>query len=466
MKGGTLFSGIGAPELAGPHIDWRWCAEIDPFACALLAERFPDLRNLGDVNRIEPDAVEPVDLVVFGSPCQSFSVAGNRGGAADPRGALAFVALGIIGRIRPRWVVFENVPGLLSSASGRDFGAILGALAKCGYGLAYRILDAQFFGVPQRRRRVFVVGCLGDWRAAAAVLFERDGLRRDPPPRREAGQDITGRLSSRTTAGGGLGTDFELTGGLVPILECGARTGPSSNDDPRAGIGIGAPGDPMFTLQRGKQHGVVPMRASGCSTANNAGIGKAGDPAFALDCSPSLAIAFDITGTLATTGARRTDVHTALRSRAPGQSEASTTTVIAFESRFARNGRGAPGLVVPPLKAQSGQTGKGDAAPLVAFSCKDCGLDVGHLAPTLRAMENIGGNANAGGQLAVATGTPPRRLTPRECERLQGLPDDWTAITYRGKPAADGPRYRAIGNSMAAPVAAWLLRRIAPNLSA
>ena len=195
MKGGTLFSGIGAPELAGPHIDWRWCAEIDPFACALLAERFPDLRNLGDVNRIEPDAVEPVDLVVFGSPCQSFSVAGNRGGAADPRGALAFVALGIIGRIRPRWVVFENVPGLLSSASGRDFGAILGALAKCGYGLAYRILDAQFFGVPQRRRRVFVVGCLGDWRAAAAVLFERDGLRRDPPPRREAGQDITGCLS-------------------------------------------------------------------------------------------------------------------------------------------------------------------------------------------------------------------------------------------------------------------------------
>jgi DNA (cytosine-5)-methyltransferase 1 len=132
VKGGTLFSGIAAPELAAPEIDWRWSAEIDPFACALLATRFPAVRNLGDVNRIEPDAIEPVDLVVFGSPCQSFSVAGKRLGLGDERGNLAFVALGLVGRIRPRWVVFENVPGLLSSGAGRDFGAILGALAKFG----------------------------------------------------------------------------------------------------------------------------------------------------------------------------------------------------------------------------------------------------------------------------------------------------------------------------------------------
>ena len=308
MKGGTLFSGIGAPELAGPHIDWRWCAEIDPFACALLAERFPDLRNLGDVNRIEPDAVEPVDLVVFGSPCQSFSVAGNRGGAADPRGALAFVALGIIGRIRPRWVVFENVPGLLSSGGGRDFGAILGALAKRGYGLAYRILDAQFFGVPQRRRRVFVVGCLGDWRAAAAVLFERDGLRRDPPPRRDAGEDVA-----------------------RPITSCSA---------------------------------------GGSATRAQA---------------------------------------------------------VAFTERTRSDGRN--------LEAQ------GDLAYAL------CNPGSGGRTHSRQLLDN---------RMAV------RRLTPRECERLQGLPDDWTAIAYRGKPAADGPRYRAIGNSMAAPVVAWLLRRVAP----
>jgi len=168
MRGGTLFSGIGAPELAAPEIAWRWCAEIDPFACAVLAERFPHIRNLGDVTQIDPSAIEPVDVVVFGSPCQSFSVAGQRGGLDDPRGNLALLAFALIGRIRPRaarprWVIFENVPGLLSSGGGRDFGAILGALEKCGYGFAYRILDAQYFGVPQRRRRLFVVGHLGDW---------------------------------------------------------------------------------------------------------------------------------------------------------------------------------------------------------------------------------------------------------------------------------------------------------------
>jgi DNA (cytosine-5)-methyltransferase 1 len=300
LKGGTLFSGIGAPEAAAPAIDWRWCAEIDPFACAVLAERFPALRNLGDVTRIEPDAIEPVDLVVFGSPCQSFSVAGNRRGLDDPRGNLAFVALGLIGGIRPRWLFFENVPGLLRSGKGRDFGAFLGALGQLGYGFAYRILDAQYAGVPQRRRRIFVVGYLGDWRPAAAVLFERDGLRRDPLPRRQAGQNV----------------------------------------------------------------------------------------AAAAPTSPS---------------------------------------VVAFEKRFVRNGRGAPGAVVPPLKAQSGHTGKGDSAPLVIVMPVTC---------------------------------RPRWLTPCEWERLQGLPDDWTAIDYRGKPAADGPRYRAIGNSMAVPVIGWVLQRI------
>jgi DNA (cytosine-5)-methyltransferase 1 len=118
--------------------------------------------NLGDVTEIDADAVEPVDLIVFGSPCQSFSVAGKRLGLDDPRGNLALVALRLVGRIRPAWVVFENVPGLLSSDGGRDFGAFLGLLGECGYGFAYRILDAQHAGVPQRRRRVFVVGYLCD----------------------------------------------------------------------------------------------------------------------------------------------------------------------------------------------------------------------------------------------------------------------------------------------------------------
>jgi DNA (cytosine-5)-methyltransferase 1 len=183
-----------------PGLDWRWCAEIDPFAGAVHAARFPGVPNLGDVNQIEPDAVEPVELVVFGSPCQSFSVAGRRLGLDDPRGNLALVALRLVGKLRPRWLVFENVPGLLSSDEGRDFGAFLGLLGECGYGFAYRVLDAQHFGVPQRRRRVFVVGHFGNWRPAAAVLFEPESLRGDSAPRREKGKELPPALSAALKA--------------------------------------------------------------------------------------------------------------------------------------------------------------------------------------------------------------------------------------------------------------------------
>jgi DNA (cytosine-5)-methyltransferase 1 len=258
LKAGTLFSGIGAPELAAPDLDWRWCAEIDPFACAVLAQRFPQQRNLGDVTEIDPDKIEPVDLVVFGSPCQSFSVAGKRDGMADARGNLVWTALDIIAGVQPAWIVFENVPGLLSSGGGRDFGAILGALGDIGYGLSYRVLDAQFFGVPQRRRRLFIVGCLGDWRPAAAVLFEQQSLRRDPAPRPQARQDVTGPVAansgSRRKHGHGFG-----------------------QQDWESGFAV-----------------AVPLRASGSSTAHGAGIGRAGDPALTLDQDGSQAIAYAV----------------------------------------------------------------------------------------------------------------------------------------------------------------------------
>ena len=207
LTGGTLFSGIGSPELAAPWVDWRWCAEIDPFASTVLVTRFFGRRNLGDVQSI-PHTVEPVDLVVFGSPCQSFSVAGKRAGLDDPRGNLALIGLRVVERVRPRWVVFENVPGLLSSDGWRDFGTFLGALGQCGYGFAYRVLDAQFAGVPQRRRRVFVVGYLGDWRPAAAVLFEPESLSGDSPPRRETGQRIAASLAVGANRCGGRPGEF------------------------------------------------------------------------------------------------------------------------------------------------------------------------------------------------------------------------------------------------------------------
>jgi DNA (cytosine-5)-methyltransferase 1 len=221
MIGMTVCSGIGAPEVSAPWIDWRYQSEIEPFPCAVLARRFPHAVNLGDMTRFKewPDAT--VDVLCGGTPCQSFSVAGLRKGLDDPRGNLMLTYLAIADRYRPRWIVWENVPGVLSSNGGRDFGTFLGALGQLGYGFAYRVLDAQYTrtrefsrAVPQRRRRVFVVGHLGDWRRAAAVLFDGESLRGHPPPRREAGQ-VAPTVPSRSSAGGGLGTDFDCDGGLI-----------------------------------------------------------------------------------------------------------------------------------------------------------------------------------------------------------------------------------------------------------
>ena len=173
----------------------KWVSEIDPFCRAVIDYHDPGTVNLGDMREIR-DA-EPVDVLVAGTPCQSFSVAGRRAGLDDPRGLLAFEFLAIARRLRPRWVVFENVAGLLSSDGGRDFGSFLGALGRCGYGFAYRVLDAQGFGVPQRRRHPYVVGYIGgDWRPAAAVLFERASLRGDTPKGRQTGEGIARAIAA------------------------------------------------------------------------------------------------------------------------------------------------------------------------------------------------------------------------------------------------------------------------------
>jgi DNA (cytosine-5)-methyltransferase 1 len=168
--------------LAWHRLGWQpqFFSEIEPFCCRLLQHHFPSVPNLGDLTKFKDwsDDIK-LDLLVGGTPCQAFSVAGLRQGLADPRGNLALVFLGLLDKYRPRWVVWENVPGVLSSSGGRDFGAFLGALAELGYGFCYRVLNAQHFGVPQRRRRVFVVGHFGDWRRAAAVLFERPSVRGD-----------------------------------------------------------------------------------------------------------------------------------------------------------------------------------------------------------------------------------------------------------------------------------------------
>lgn len=228
MKGATLFSGIGAPECAAPFIDWRWSADIDDFANAVRAHHWPGVPNLGDVSSMEAGDIERPDVIVFGSPCQSFSVAGKRLGLADPRGNLALIALRLVAELRPRWFVFENVPGLLSSADGEDFAAFLRAVRQCGYTGAYRVLDAQHFGVPQRRRRVFFVGHLGDdWRPSAAVLFEPESLSGHPSPGREAGQDVAASVAASAGHHGYSSPRGDGSDNLIAIQERAGAEGSS-----------------------------------------------------------------------------------------------------------------------------------------------------------------------------------------------------------------------------------------------
>jgi DNA (cytosine-5)-methyltransferase 1 len=480
-------------------------AEIDPFCCWLLRSRYRASRpvfmpspldaasrkeakqraaairnivalpaegaviNAGDFTRIGKHDVGTIDLLAGGTPCQSFSVAGKRAGLDDPRGNLTIEFARLVDRLRPLWLVWENVPGVLSIDGGRTFGAFLGLLVQLGYGVAYRILDAQFFGVPQRRRRVFVVGHLGDWRVAAAIFLEWHGLSGYPPPRREARKDLAPTLSARAHGGGGLGTDFELGGGLIRQLAFGGNNTSGPIDVATAANACASASGRMdFETETFITHS---LSADGFDASED-GTGR-GVPLIA--------------GTLSTRyGA----------SSGRDLSDSSALLPLAFNLRGRDGGAMPESADAASVRSASG----GSSNSYVAFSAKDYGADVDEIAPTLRGMGHDSSHANGGGQVAVAftlhgsdgtasTATPTdvagsvrtkppgsienssttiaqqgmavRRLTPRECERLQGFPDDYTLVEYRGKLAADGPRYRALGNSMAVPVMRWIGQRIA-----
>ncbi len=489
MIGMTVCSGIGAPEVAAPWIDWRYQSEIEPFPCAVLAHRFPKAVNLGDMTKFQewPDAT--VDVLCGGTPCQSFSVAGLRKGLAAPRGNLMLTYLAIADRFRPRWIVWENVPGVLSSNGGRDFGAFLGGLGQLGYGFAYRVLDAQYvrtkshpWAVPQRRRRVFVVGYFGDWRRAAAVLLDPESLRGNPAPRREAGQVAAPTLAARTRGGGGLGTDFDCDRGLI----C-ANSG-------EVGYCLTASAQQSLDAETETETLVAvahALRGEGFDASED-GTGRG---------TPLVPVGVTIHGTDKTARvASMTDVAGALRARTPGSQENSSTTAVLAYRTTGNNGAYETGDVVGALTTTTDPN-----AQVVAFSAKDYGGDaMDDCSPTLRAGGHSGSHANAGvmpavafepfvmtergreggsnleyrqdgtsntiltpnggrsgmGVGAIAQPWAVRRLTPLECERLQGFPKGWTDIPYRGKRAADGPRYKALGNSMAVNVMTLIFDRI------
>lgn len=222
MRYGSVCSGIEAATVAWHPLGWRpsFFSEIEQFPRAILQHHYPDVPCHGDFTTIGADQYEPISLLVGGTPCQSFSIAGLRGGLDDDRGNLALEFFRLAQRTRPKWLVWENVPGVLSSNKGRDFGSIIGGLVECGYGFAYRVLDAQYFGVPQRRRRVFVVGCVGSSASAAAVLFERESLSghiAKAKPKSVKDGEIAGTLTTRT---GNANDNFSVEQGHL-IVENG-----------------------------------------------------------------------------------------------------------------------------------------------------------------------------------------------------------------------------------------------------
>ncbi|NYF91371.1 DNA (cytosine-5-)-methyltransferase [Tunturiibacter empetritectus] len=581
----SVCSGIEAVSVAWGPLGWQpaMFAEIDPFYCWLLCSRYGASRpihmpsphdaptrkeakqraaairnivalsaggavtNAGDFTKIGAEDAGAIDLLAGGTPCQSFSIAGKRAGLDDPRGNLTIEFARLAGRLRPLWLVWENVPGVLSIDDGRTFGAFLGMLVELGYGIAYRVLDAQYFGVPQRRRRVFVVGCLGSWRGAAAVLFERHSLSGYPPPRREARQGATGGVEVGPAGGRLTDTaptiDAECKDGFVRNQLCAGVL--SSTDEishcPNAG-GMGRQDFETETLiahalsadgfdagedGTGRGTPVVPVAICTAHTQSN-GSGFSDDVAHTLESGGAQAVAFAqnsrdevrlhgwdgrTVGALSAQpgakqqsyvafsakvyGADADDVAPTLRSMGPDRSHANGGGQVAIA--FAQNQEGdvLSGDVMQSLGTNSNATGRN--VPTIAFTLHGSDGTASAASSTetagslrtrapgsienssttamlqeqsvawsgeLTASTDVAGTLQRGGEGGRVDGvmTPQmavRRLAPRECERLQGFPDDYTLVEYRGKMAADGPRYKALGNSMAVPVMHWIGKRIA-----
>lgn len=544
---GSVCSGIEAATVAWHPLGWRpsFFSEIEAAPRAVLQHRHPEVPLHGDFTTIREGQYGAIDLLVGGTPCQSFSVAGLRGGLADDRGNLALQFLSLARRLRPRWLVWENVPGVLSSNGGRDFGSILGGMVELGYGFAYRVLDAQYvrvdgFGraVPQRRRRVFVVGHLGDWRRPAAVLLERACLRGDPAPRREAGEDAARCLTRGS--GGGQRYDWEtenfVAGCLNGLSEYGA-------DVPtlRAKGGDAAGGSEALIAFDARQSDVciygnrsAPLDTCGFSQAIAFSCKDHGADATDEGATPTLrAMGFDRShanagGQLAIATITETKYgvsHADASQAGPDQALRALREAVGPQA-FAEWGAG----VVAALRAQevlrSGLHGEsvrcppdnghsmGDDAPSLAEAgsagpvralwqagCLGCppqgwqpserlarelgahlsllphqrasaarfllGLwraseGLGLLRQALSALQEVWRPTQDAGQPAQIDASPwaVRRLTPRECERLMGFTDDYTLVPWRGGLLPDGPRYKALGNSMAVNVMRWIGQRI------
>jgi DNA (cytosine-5)-methyltransferase 1 len=387
----SVCSGIEAATVAWHDMGWKpiGFSEIEKFPSQLLQHHYPHVTNYGDMTKFKEWKLnDTVGLLVGGTPCQSFSVAGLRKGLEDPRGNLMLTYLGIADKFKPKWLLWENVPGVLSSNGGEDFACLFKGMAELGYGFAYRVLDAQHFGVPQRRRRVFVVGCFGDWRSAAKVLFESESLCGDITPSRSEKQKVTNVIAPsvanclQTTC-----NDYSKADGFNMITHV-YETHPADSR-------VKEMGDVCQTVTSrwGTGGGNVPIALAENTIGRqpqNGGNGNGfteGGPMYTLNAS-------GVHGVACNTEIKPT--------------------------------------VWDTTNITSPQNGSN---PKPNYPCHT--LAKGQHAPLL-------------------TGMAVRRLTPKECERLQGFPDDYTNTPT----SSDSTRYKSLGNSMAVPVMKWIGERI------
>lgn len=475
----SVCSGIEAASVAWHPLGWKAVAfsEIEKFPSAVLKHHYPDVPNLGDFTKIDTKMLGRVDILAGGTPCQAFSIAGLRQGLGDARGnlTLKFVELAheLANGNGLRNVVWENVVGVLSD-KGNAFGCFLAGLVGADSAIepprrgkwarhgmvsgpkgraAWAVKDGQFFGVAQRRRRVLVVADFGNGADPAAVLFEPESMFRDSPPSRETGKDIAPTISARTKGGGGLGTDFDLDGGLrveAAVASVGNRTsGPLD-----VATAVNAHGGPYGRLDFESETFVAhAIQAGALRTNPNSGpdgVGVQEGVAYTLEARAEVQ-AVCVTGDIA---------HT-LKAEGMDASEDGT-------------GRGTPIVactheVVGTLCAEDSPHGARGLTGLQTMLS-------GYIQPVAFAQNSRdevrlqGGDGQIVGALAAQPGmkqttyvatSAVRRLTPVECERLQGFPDGYTDIPWRGKPnSPDGPRYKALGNSWAVPKFVWLGKRI------
>ena len=481
----SVCSGIEAATVAWHDLGWKPAAfsEIEKFPSQVLQHHYPDVPNLGDMTNFkEWNLNESIDILVGGTPCQSFSIAGLRQGLQDPRGNLMLTYLGILDKFRPKWCVWENVPGVLSSNGGRDFGSFLGALGELGYGFAYRVLDAQNFGVAQRRRRVFVVGCLGDWRSATEVLFEPESLRGDIKKGREKREETSNTITT------GIGSRLD---GQIDQFVVGSGTNPELMSNLNASDGqkwgcnqwVDEGKCIVSTYQGNQETDIAATLQTTCHEYSRAD----GFKTVVYENHPADSRVTEMGETCSTVAARwgtgGGNVPLAIKSYALQGS---------MIGRAEKNGPQGDGVnedisftlnttdrhaVAHTYSPQAiGHIVENDLAGCITKNSGGGG-ETQNPAFVVASTFKIRGGCEGGGKgylgqdekaFTISTVQDQnlhhhmavRRLTPVECERLQGFPDGYTDIKLNGKQTPDGGRYKALGNSMAVPVMAWIGKRI------